>query len=192
MIKNIVDTKTFLEIRTKDYPVGKKLRCVLWLEGMYEKEQIEEYIKSNLILNEHFKDIVIHDIKIFNTVLTNCRKEEEKYGELILISSITTFPSTKNDNENKKDKKVELSSLKLHNYSDKELNNLKDKINDEFIMREYKFSNDEYDFYKKNIEEVKLSEVKELFAKCDGDIFKLRKEKIRENLQNILAIKKVD
>ncbi len=188
MIKNIVDTKSFIEIRLKDYPVGRKLRCILWLEGMYEKDQVEEYIKSNMVLINQFKDAVIHEVKVFNSILTNCRKEEEKYGELILISVITNYTASNKKKES--EKKVDINSLKLHNYSVKEITKLKEKIDDELIMREYHLSDREYEFYKNNNDEVTLNSVKEIYEKCDGDIFKLRKERIRENISNLL--KKVE
>jgi len=177
------DTKVFIELQIKDFPAGKKIKCHFWLKGEgYSKTYIEKYIKENLSLDEYYKNYVIHDIKVFNPITTNTRKSTDNYGVITMdIITILFSKDTKKEEEKKN-----LRTLKLSDYKTEDIEYLNKKIHIELLMRKYNFNDDEYKFYIANKDEVNIENVKEIYKKCSGDIFKLRKNKIRENITNII------
>jgi hypothetical protein len=177
-----LNTKIFLEIRVKDYPIGKNIKCHLWLEGNVSRKEAEEYIKNSLLLTGAYKNYIIHEIYIHNLFITNTKYDvlKENYGELIL-DSITNSVQT----EKKKEKKMDITDIKYSELSLKDIESINNKITDEIFKRKYNLNFDEYKFYIDNKEEIDITDIKEAYKKCGGDIFKLRKEKIRDYLNEL-------
>ncbi len=176
------DTKVFIEIQIKDFPAGKKIRCHFWLKGEgYSKADMEKYVKENLSLYEYYKDCVIHDIKVFNPITTNTRKPTDEYG-VVTMDVITVLFSKETKKE---DDKKNLRTLKLSDYKTEDIEYLNKKIYNELLMRRYDLNENEYNFYNINKDEVKIEDVKEVYKNCGGDIYKLRKNKIRDRISNM-------
>ena len=178
------DTKVFLEIQTKGYPAGKKIKCHFWLEGHIIRSKVDDYIKNSLVLSDTYKDYIVHEIKVFNLYITNTKKEDEDFGFLMLDSVTNAVGETK-------EKKKDVRKIDFKDYTDADIEYVKKKMGEELIMRKYNLIKEEFDFYKDNCQEINIEDVKEVYKKCDGDIYKLRKEKIRENIKDILENKKV-
>ena len=185
----IFNTKVFLEIQVKGFPVGKRIKCHLWLEGEVKRADVDNYIKNSMTLSEEYKKDVIEEIKVFNLCMTNTRKEEENYGDMIL-DSVSNAVDTESRKLPKKTK-VDLRGLSLKDYTDLEIEAAKKRLEEELVMRRFSLLREEFEFYKDNQKEINIEDVKDVYKKCDGDIYKLRKEKIRENIKDMLETKKV-
>ena len=184
----LFNTKCYLLIKIKDYPVGKNLKCYVWFEGLMENIDVKNSVKNCLTLSDTYKDYIIKDIEVVSTISTNNMKPEEKFGEITLQSITNVFEGNP---KKQKNKKFDIKDIKYSELTDKEIEDLEKKIRKESFKRQYGLSEAEYIFWKGNLNEVKIEDVKEVYKKCDGDIFKLRKAKIRENISNILENKKV-
>jgi hypothetical protein len=183
------NTKCYLFIKIKDYPIGKNLKCYVWFEGSVDIKEIEKRVKDSLILSETYKDYAIAEIRIVNSIMTNTKlKEDENFGEIILQSISNVFEGNP---KKQKENKFTFKDIKYSDLTDKELDDIDNKLTTEIFKRQHKLSDSEYKFYMENKDEVGLNDVKEIYEKCGGDIFKLRKSRIRENIASILENKKV-
>ena len=182
----IFNTKVFAEIQLKDYPTGKNIKCHFWLENNVTKEEAYNYVKNSLILSESYKDCVVHEIKIFNLLITNNKTSDENFGDIVLDSITNSYQSVV-----KKDKKVDIKDLNLKDYSESDIEYIRKKMAEELIMRRHNLLLTEFNFYKDNQKEINIEDTKEIYKKYNGDIYKLRKEKIRENLKNMIEKKVV-
>ena len=182
------NTKCYLLIKIKDYPIGKNLKCYVWFEGLIKDIDVKNSVKNCLTLSDTYKDYAIKDIEVVNTITTNSMQLTEKFGEITLQSITNVFEGNP---KKQKDKKYNIKDIKCSELTDKEIEDLEKKINKESFKRRNKFSEAEFLFWADNVNELKIEEVKEVYEKCGGDIFKLRKAKIRENIANMLENKKV-
>lgn len=193
MIKKDTYTRVNIKLELKGYPYGKLCKLHFWLDGFFEKSEIEKYV------DEEFKfDIVDGDIEgiteelierayIDKIVYTNDRSSREGFGNVIFDSSLTIVsnPPSKKNNKEKGEKDKKPKNLVLHETSTEDLQKLKDKIDVELLKRQYFLSDDEYNFYKINQSIVKLEDVKDMYKKFKGDAFKIKKM----NIRNILVSK---
>ena len=182
------NTKCYLLIKVKDYPIGKNLKCYVWFEGLIKDIDVKSSVKNSLTLSDTYKDYSIKEIEVVSTIVTNTMKTEENFGEIILQSITNVFEGNP---KKQKDKKFSFKDIKYSELTDKDIEEIDRKLNAEIFKRQHKLSDSEYKFYIENRDEVDLTKVKEIYEKCGGDIFKLRKEKIRENIANLLENKKV-
>jgi hypothetical protein len=185
----IFNTKVFLEIQVKGYPVGKRIKCHLWLENEVTRAEVEKYVKGSLIFSDEYKKDTIEEVKIYNLCMTNTKKGEENFGDMIL-DSVSNAVDTETRRSNKKSK-VDLRGLSLKDYTDLEIEAAKKRFEEELVMRRFSLLREEFEFYKDNQTEINIEDVKDVYKKCDGDIYKLRKEKIRENIKDMLKTKEV-
>ena len=186
----MLDTKAYLEIQFKGYPVGKKVRCHIWIKGRVEEERLKEDLKNHLNLFGAFKEEQVHKIKIFNLYLTNSKKDNESYNELIVdseVDAINLNMLNHNVKESKKIKNEEFkpATIKLVDMKDDDLVKLHERMSEEILRRRYSLTEKEYAFYKDNETDINIWDAKELYKKFDGDIIKLRKQKIREKISNL-------
>ena len=101
------NTKCYLFIKIKDYPVGKNMKCYVWFEGMIERKEVERRVKNSFKLSETYKDYVIAEINVVNSLVTNTRlKDNENFGDIILESVTNVFDGNP---KNKGKKKGEFS-----------------------------------------------------------------------------------
>jgi hypothetical protein len=183
------NTKCHLLIKIKDYPIGKNMKCYVWFEGAVDKKEIENKVKNCLTLSETYKDYAIAEISVVNNVMTNTRMEKnENFGEIILQSISNVYEGNP---KKQKEKKHSFKDIKYSDLTDKDIEEIDKKLTIEMFKRQHKLNDSEYRFYIENKDEVDLEKVKEVYEKCGGDIFKLRKDKIRENIANLLKNKKV-
>ena len=183
------NTKCHLLVKIKDYPIGKNMKCYVWFEGAVDKDEVENKVKNSLTLSETYKDYAIAEITVVNTVMTNTRlKKDENFGEIILQTVSNVYEGNP---KKQKEKKYDHKIIKYSDLTDKELEDISRKTNKEQFKRQNKFSEAEYVFWTENMLDIKLENIKEVYEKCGGDIFKLRKMKIRENISSILENKKV-
>lgn len=185
----LFNTKCYLLIQIKDYPIGKNIRCYTWFEGVMKEKEILEFIKNSLTLSETYNKYTIHDIKVVSILMTNSMESSEKFGELVLLSINNVFEG--NSKKPKKEKELSLKDIKYSELTDKEIEEIDRKLNIEIFKRRNKLNDKEFNFYMENKNEVALDNVKEIYEKCGGDIYKLRKDKIRENIASMLENKKV-
>lgn len=186
--RSIFNTKCYVLIKIKDYPIGKNLKCYVWFEGIVKNNEVENYVKNSMTLSETYKNYPIADIKIVSTLATNSMKPEDKFGELILQSITNVYEGNP---KKEKEKKYTIKDIDYSKLTDKEIEDIDRKINAEIFKRKHNLNDSEYKFYIANREEVDINNVKEIYEKCDGDIFKFRKERIRENISSMLENKKV-
>lgn len=186
---SILDQRSHIEVQLKGYPHGRKVKCHIWTEKDWSKKYLTNFVKENLKLEGELEGFIIHDILVRNTVYTNQRHKKNEDYDTIITDSITYITMRKKENkkkdDSKKEEKTNLKKVTIYNQTDDDIKWMIQTLNDELFMREHELSNDHFDFLSKN-EEVTLENVKELFEKCGGDIFKLRKSKIRENIKNLL------
>lgn len=187
-MSSLFNTKCYLLIKIKEYPIGKNLKCYVWFEGLAENIDIKNSVKNCLTLSDTYKDYAIKDIEVVSTLATNGMKPEEKFGEITLQSITNVFEGNPKKQKNKKHSH---NDIKFSDLTDKEIEDIDNKIKKERFKRLNGFSEAEYTFWASNSDEIKIEDVKETYKKCDGDIFKLRKAKIRENISSILENKKV-
>jgi hypothetical protein len=184
---SLFNTKVIVLFKIKDYPIGKNLKCYVWFEGDTKDMNIEEKLKSSLVLSESYKNYDIKEIQVVSKVMTNSMPQTDKFGELNLMSISNVFEGNPKKEKNRKvNTTTDLSLL-----TQKELEDLDRKVNKELFKRNNNLNENEYVFYMNNMNDIKLTEVKEIYEKCGGDIYKLRKERIRENISNMLENKKV-
>ena len=184
----LFNTKCYLLIKIKDYPVGKNLKCYVWFEGLIKDIDVKNSVTNCLTISDTYKDYTIKDIEVVSTISTNNMKPEEKFGEITLQSITNVFEGNP---KKQKSKKIDPKDIKYSELTDKEIEDLDRKISKESFKRRNKFTEAEYMFWINNSNEVKIEDAKEVYEKCGGDIFKLRKAKIRENISNMLENKKV-
>lgn len=185
---SMLNQRTHIDVQLKGYPHGGKVKCHIWTEKTWNKKYLTNFVQAHLKLDGDLEGFIIHDILIKNTVHTNVRKRKEEDYKTIIIDSITYITMMKKDEKKKDEKKEEKTNLKkvtTYNQTDNDIKWLIQTLENELFMREHELSNDHFNFFTNN-EEITLENVKELFEKCDGDIFKLRKNKIRENLKGLL------
>lgn len=228
-------TRAFIDIYTKDYPVGKVLKCNLWLKGIYSEEMVSELLHNHLNLDQKFKEkYIVAGFKVNFAMDYQNKNENIKYGEIIIMDERdydydkTVIESTKGslafkpsnnikfksnlkivndvnltringktitsieeesdtddiDDKTKKKKKyiVDIKRLQLHLYTEKELINLKHKIEIEFFKRKYKLSDNEFLYYLENRKIIRPENIKKSFKRNGGDAFKIRKNRIRKKL----------
>jgi hypothetical protein len=190
-----LDRNAYLDIQLAGYPHGVKLKCHIRTEKNWEKEDFSNFVKENFKisdLDDEYKKFVLYDIFVRNIVYTNIKKVEEQYDVIIIDSILKT--SIKKDNKKKEDakkkedtkeEKTNLKKVTTYNQTDDDIKWLIQTLNDELFMREHELSNDHFKFLIDN-EEITLENVKGLFDECEGDIFKLRKRKIRDNIKELL------
>jgi hypothetical protein len=181
------NTKCVVLIKIKDYPIGKNLKCYVWMEGSVTGVDVQSRVKNFLTLSETYKDYDIKDIEVVSTIMTNTMEMSEKFGELTLMSITNVFEGNP---KKQKNKKFDIKDIKYSELTDKEIEDLDRKVSTEAFKRRNKFTDAEFSFWVDNSKDIKIEEVKEIYAKCGGDIFKLRKAKIRENITNMLENKK--
>jgi hypothetical protein len=129
---------------------------------------------------------------VVNSLVTNTRlKDNENFGDIILESVTNVFDGNPKNKGKKKGENEITKDIKYSELTDKELDELSFKVNKEQFKRKNKFSEAEYMFWCENMMEIKVEDIKEVYEKCGGDIFKLRKMKIRENISDMLENKKV-
>ncbi|MFW6225953.1 MAG: hypothetical protein ACOC3V_03260 [bacterium] len=185
----MLDTKAYLEIKFKGYPIGKKVRCHMWVEGKIKEEDFLNKIEKHLSLVDEFKNEILHEIKIFNLYLTNTKKDYEKYNELVINSTIGAVNLNINNTKNSKKFKNESSSpknIELYKMKDDDVIKLYERLGEEIIRRRYSLTEEEFSFYKDNEKDFDISDTKELYKKYDGDIIKLRKQRIRKKLEEMI------
>lgn len=182
---SILDQRSHIEVQLKGYPHGRKVKCHIWTEKNWSRKYLINFVNANLKLEDELEGFIIHDVLIRNTVYTNVRKKKEEDYKTIIIDSITYITMRKKEDKKKDDEKTNLKKVTTYNQTDDDIKWMIQTLNDELFMREHELSNDHFEFLTKN-EEVTTENVKELFDKCGGDIFKLRKNRIRENIKNLL------
>ena len=193
-------TKSYIDIYVKDFPVGKLLKCHLWLEGYFNNEQVTNLLNENLSLDEKFKDKYhISGFQIKYSVSYAAKDKDTKLGLIYIIKEVDYKKNETSNNmsvfnnkgmlkgltiDNISKPKVNLKDINLKEYSDNELVNLKRRMVEEFFKREHKLSEDEYKFYLANIEEIPANseDIKKAFEESKGDKFKFKKQKIRKKL----------
>ena len=185
----LFNTKFILLIKIKDYPIGKNLKCYVWFEGVKKDEEVINHIKNSLTLSEAYKDYIIADMQIVGTLTTNSMQPKEKFGELNLISINNVYEG--NPKKQKKEKKFDFKDIKYSELNLKDLESIDRKVNTEIFKRQNNLNDDEYKFYMENMKEINLADIKDIYQKCGGDIYKLRKDKIRKNIADIFEAKKV-
>lgn len=181
-----LDTKVYLEIRVYGYPVGKKVRCHLWLEGDVGKEHSKIYLENNLELMDEYANATIEGVTVFNAVLSPSRPMDEDYNKLIVKSEVDAFRNKEYVKPLNIEQKLKLSSIDLSNYNNADITSLRTRLNKELFIREHNLTTEEYDFYVDNSNIVFISDIKEEYKRSNGDTFKLRKNKIRDNISKIL------
>lgn len=192
-------TKVAIKVQVKDYPTGSVVRLHFWLDDFYLRKDIEKYIKTKLKFDKEFTDkYIIHDTIIDKIVYVNSKSVKEEFGSLIFdsckrislnfTSSSATSPkstattsttSTTFKSKKKKDEKKKISFVDME--MDKLLEH-KEKIDAELFRREHSFTEEEYLFYKTNMDVLSVDNVKTMFKTCNGDIYKLKKDRIRQRL----------
>lgn len=184
----MLDTKAYLEIQFKGYPVGKKIRCHIWVQGVISKEQLESDLKKYLSLHGEYKDEIIHKIKVFNCYSTNNKKDNENYLDLIVNSTLDAI-NLKAFNEMKpkkeKDNGFSAKTINLTDMKDDDVVKLHERLEEEILRRRYSLTVEEFKFFKENKDEIDISYTKEFYEKCGGDIIKLKKQKIREKINSL-------
>lgn len=185
-----LNTKVYLEIQIKGYPVGKNVRCYIWFEDYLLKEQVEKKLANIISLNDKYKNEKIHKIKVFNCFQTNTKKDDEKFNELIETSVIdaVNLKFLNDTKPSKKEKTETIETIRLDNLKDDELSKLHRYVINELTIRKYNLTKEEFIFYQKYKEELDLNTVKNEFQKCKGDIVILRKNKIRDKLISLNLI----
>ena len=180
------NTKVFLEIQIMGYPTGKRIKCHFYLEGNVTREKVNDYINNSLRLSDEYKDYPVNDIKVHNLYITNTKNEADDFGNIILDSVSNAVGEVE-----KKETKKDVRKINLKDYTDADIEYVRKKMSEELVMRRYNLLQEEFNFYVANQQEIDIEDAKDAYKRYDGDIFKLRKEKIRENIANMLENKKV-
>jgi hypothetical protein len=122
--KKTFNTKCYVLIKIKDYPIGKNLKCYVWFKGLVKTDEMEKYVKNSLTLSETYKDYTISEIKVVSTLTTNTMEVEEKFGELILMSITNVYSE-----DSKKENKNTIKNIDYSKLTEKELEEIDIKIN---------------------------------------------------------------
>lgn len=190
-------TKCFINIHVKDFPVGKMLKCHLWLTGKYTEAEVTELLNNHLEVDRKFRNKYhVAGFQVKYTVLYARTPRDVKLNLIYIIKEIDYKKEVTRisvppiggigqltiDNNIHSNNKIDLDNVNLKDYTDDELIKLKRRMVEEFFKREHKLTEEEYKFYTENIDIVEISDIKKQFEESKGDKFKIKKNKIREKL----------
>jgi hypothetical protein len=179
-------TRVNLRIEIKDYPVGGILRMHFWMDGIKTKGEAQPTIIKEISNNRDFTDkYTINQILIDGLYYTSTKSDKEGFNIMVFDSFVKfSLPKDKPkvDNKPKPPKKVTFNDINLFDIDNDELKKQINRIENELFKRKYFFSDDEYNFYNELKDNINVEDTKDLFKKYNGDVFKYKKEKIREKL----------
>lgn len=175
-------TRAFLDIYTKGYPVGKILKCNIWIPciKVYTEAEITELLNAHLVLDSTFRDQhILAGFKV-NFAVEFKEKDDSVKDNVVIIQSEKDF-SLPTLRIVPKHEKVNFKKIRLKEHSDDEILELKNRIEIEMFKRQYELTDEEFNFYMDN-QDINFNDIKTTYTLYQGDPYKLRKEKIREKL----------
>ena len=186
-----LDTKATLEVKIRDFPVGKIMKIHIWFEGFLKQEDIQKYIDANMdkikeqLENESKREV--HSIEVGFVIATNCRSEEEDIGDIILEKIVDAGPGKKTKTKKVEKKVFDIKLFEPHNTTEEDLLEFRDIIDTELFKRKHKLSDSVYDFFIANEDLVTVDQAKEICKTHNpDDTYLLRKREVRKIIQSKL------
>jgi len=86
----MTQTKAFIDIYTKDYPVGKVLKCNMWLEGEYTDNMVCELLSNGLSdyvngIKKFRNKYIVAGFKVNFTMYFKNKDENNSFNEIIIM-----------------------------------------------------------------------------------------------------------
>ena len=203
MIKTVVTNEPIKNdtniINNENHNIPKDTRVVLtvkrenktylihyWLDGKKQYDEVTTILNSNE-LKYKFIGLYGEDFTYFiNSLSFEGKKPLNENFKILYTDSTITSPkgiSTTTPNH----KVVESKDIDLNKMTDLELSNLKDRIDEILFKREHNFSDDEYEFYLENEDIIEVEKVKSFMSEYKNDKFKIRKNRIRVKLTEMIS-----
>ena len=179
-----MDTKIVFKVKALGFPTGVIYQMYVWLNGNINNagKYIDNHVDE---IKESLKDTMyVHSIEHNYTTYTNTKPENEHYGDIILDKEIKI--STEKKLKTKKEIKPvkDIAKIDLPNIDEKDLITLKQRIVNELFKREHKLSDDVFNFYLVNKDEITPEEAKKICEEHGSvDMFLLKKREIRKKVK---------
>jgi len=184
-----MDTKIVFKVKALGFPTGKIYQMYVWVKknlndaGKYIEEHSDE-IRDSLKETMH-----IHSIEHSYTTYTNNKPENENFGDIVLEKELKI-----GSKKIKKKKEVkptsDIDKVDIRNIDDKDLGRLKQRIINELFKRKHDISDDVFNFYLVNKDEVTIEEAKKICEEHGSvDMFLLKKREVRKKVEEKISNK---
>jgi len=186
-----MDTKVYFNVKGLGFPTGKIYKMYIWIEGHINNAG--KYLDDNAdLIRDQLKDVChVHSIEHAYTTYTNSAHPEANYGEIVLEKEVSvTIAGKTKIKKNKVVKPVtDISKVDLPNIDKDDLTKLKQRIINELFKREHGLSDDVFNFYVINKDEISVEEAKQICEEHGGsvDMFLLKKRKLRKKVEEKIS-----
>jgi len=191
MSNSLMDTKIYFNVKALGFPVGKIYKMYIWLEGNVSNSR--KYIDDEVDnIKDQLKDVcVVHSIEHLYTTYTNTAHKDEEYGVVNVDSESNASTGTKTKTKTKKVEPkpvTDINKIDLPNIDKDDLVRLRIRTVNELFKREHSLSDDVFNFYLKNKDEITVDEAKQLCEEHGSvDMFLLEKRKLRKMVEGKIS-----